>query len=244
MTDQEAVGWKAPVVAAMVGALLVGVFVVYSIVAAPADEAFARIDGTMSSDGTATFFVSTDVDGVATEPPGVEVAEWVIEDRSGESMLGFQYRGGASPESVTVVAPDLQPSDATNLIAKTADDVIVQEHVVRGFDLTEPFLLEGTVIPLGGASSLIVDRLSIESGYGWVEWHTEGDISVRVETEVQMGEETLIPDWSVVPLLNRRGSNRLVASGVAAPNGEFRVVFSISVPTVVSNQVVLPVVSE
>jgi hypothetical protein len=244
MNDQEAVGWKAPVAAAIVGALLVGAFVVYSIVAAPTDEAFARIDGTMSSGGTATFFVSTNLDGVATEPPGVEVAEWVIEDRSGESMLGFQYRGGASPESITVVAPDLQPSDATNLVAKIAEDVAVQEHVVDGIDLAEPLLLEGHVVPLGGASSLIVDRLSIESGYGWVEWHTEGDISVRVETEVQMGEETLIPDWSVVPLLNRRGSSRLIPSVVAATDGESGVVFRIFVPTVVSNQVVLPVVSE
>lgn len=244
MTDQEAVGWKAPVAAAMLGAFLVGVFVVYSIVTAPVDDAFARIDGTMASTGGTTFFVSTNVDATTMQPPGVEVAEWVVEDTSGASTLAVQYRSAASPENITVEAPHPQSADAVTLVAKIAGDVVVQEHIVSGFDPGEPLLLEGTVISLGEASSLIVDRLAIEGGFGWIEWHTDGEIAVRVDTEVHLGDETLTPDWSVVPLLNRRGSSRLIPSGSAPPSPEFRVVFSISVPTVVSNQVVLPVVSE
>ncbi len=54
----------------------------------------------------------------------------------------------------------------------------------------------------------------------------------------------IVPDWDVRPLLNRRGSHRLVPGEASASSSDFFVEFRITVPTEVSDEVVLAVVSE
>ncbi|MGI9584239.1 MAG: hypothetical protein ACR2N7_01455 [Acidimicrobiia bacterium] len=244
MSERDAVDWKAPVVAAVLGALAVGAFVVYSIVSAPPDEDFARVDGTTQSGEATLFFVSTDLVATATAPPPTEVAEWVVEGANEFSTGGFQYRGVDSPGNITVAAPPGQSIEATRLVARVADGIEIQEHRVTGLDVDGPILREGVEISLGGVRTLVIDRLSIEGGYGWVAWHTEGDVAVRVDTLVTLGDDTLVPDWSVVPLLNRTGSSRLIPGNTGSSNADPSVLFRISVPTFVSDEVGLPVGSE
>ena len=152
MSEYEVVDWKAPVVAAMVGALAVGAFVVYSIVSAPPDEAFARVDGSTQSSEATLFFVSTDLSASRSTPPPVEVAEWVVEGANEFSVTGFQYRGVDSPGNITVAAPSGRSVDATRLVARVADGIEVREHRVTGLDPGEPFLQEGNVIALPNVS--------------------------------------------------------------------------------------------
>ena len=123
MSEYEVVDWKAPVVAAMVGALAVGAFVVYSIVSAPPDEAFARVDGSTQSSEATLFFVSTDLSASRSTPPPVEVAEWVVEGANEFSVTGFQYRGVDSPGNITVAAPSGRSVDATRRFEEARVDL-------------------------------------------------------------------------------------------------------------------------
>ncbi len=116
---ESEIPWKPPVIAAILGALLVAVYVVYAIVTGPgpddvvsttpgpapstvfppgyvevANRAGARVESIISTETSTIAFLSTSVPG-STDPaaiPPLEVAFWELSTASGSVSMTDQYR--------------------------------------------------------------------------------------------------------------------------------------------------------
>lgn len=205
--------WKLPVAAAIVGALLMATFVIFSIVTAPDEELAAsttvapdeaspvlatglppgyasvsddvgmRVDVMRMDENSATLFVSSTVTS-GTEPQSVPAVD----------VIGWTVRSaGTEPEmryqhssrtALGGVAVELRGAfDPEGTVFATLPGTTLEAEDRLTLPPDVPILVADHRIAVGDAA-LVVDELSIGNGYGSIRWHLEGGLAAKLDVTV------------------------------------------------------------
>ncbi|MCL1601592.1 MAG: hypothetical protein M3112_08675 [Actinomycetia bacterium] len=239
----EEVPWKIPVSAAILGALLTAIYVIFTIVNAPTEDPDAVAEsGTLpsghvavmnnvgmradvlrsSSEGT-TVFVSSVVSG-GTDPgttSPVAVATWELASTGGNvSMIG-QSLASATPAAVTIDFPPVQDGGSSTLTAtlpgkiEEADDVLT---ISAGL----PTAVVDHRITVGD-HVVVVDELVIDEQGGWMQWHLESGVAAKLDVVVSIDglAFAVSGDGSdAEPAWNQRRVMQLLRVGTAPPESD------------------------
>lgn len=204
-TTEEA-PWKIPVSAAILGALLTAIYVIFTIVNAPTEDPDAVAEsGTLpsghvavtsnvgmradvlrsSSEGT-TVFVSSVVSG-GTDPgttPPVAVATWELASTGGNASMIGQSLASATPAAVTIEFPPVQDGGSYTLTAtlpgriEEADDVLTISAGLPTAVVDHSIMVGDHVV--------VVDELVIDEQGGWMQWHLEGGVAAKLDVVVSI----------------------------------------------------------
>jgi hypothetical protein len=202
---ESEISWKLPVIAAIVGALLVGVFVIYAVVAGPVDE--PETDAVQSTDlppgfvalssGTGIKFESmTETEGsilvvASSAVPGsvdpddvapAEMARWELETDAGVVLMDGQYATNTAAGNTTVVFSGGKVSGEPHLVAYPATE---STHRITTLEVTADSLGEGTEFAIDmGEGAVITGEVTAADGWGFVEWSTGGPMTAKVDVVV------------------------------------------------------------
>lgn len=212
--DPDAIPWKPPVMAAIIGALLMATFIIYSIATAPddltastttssasgavaveatgfprgyvavSDDVAMRIDVMHADSNSTTLFVSSVTEGGVDAESSSAVDVASWTVRSNGSEPSLQYQH-SSRTSLGRITIDLSPvSDPHNAVA-----IATLPGTIESVEdvLTLPPHTPSTVTNhriAVGDSVVVVDELDIGNGYGSMRWHLEGGLAAKVDVLV------------------------------------------------------------
>lgn len=237
----EEMPWKLPVAAAIVGALLTAVYVIFTIVNAPSGDrdgppndiavesagfpsGYVAVGGDVGmranvlrwdASGTTVFVSSTVRGGVdPDEVAPVEVASWIVTSAGGEASMTRQSRSVATPGAVTVeLTPVLEAASAT--LTATLPGLIEDVGEVLTLSTDLPATVSDYSIVVDD-DIFIVDELVVDDGGGWIRWHLEGGVAANLEVVVSidgLAFATSEDDARSLPVWGTRGVTRLVRAG-------------------------------
>jgi len=214
MSDEitEEMPWKLPVTAAMLGALLTVIYVIFTIVNAPSEEpgvvpsdtgteasgfpsGYVPVSGDVAMrgellrwDGTGTtVFISSATRGGA-DPAAVapiEVAAWSLTTIGGEAPMVRQSVSEATPGAVTVELNPVEDVDSFTLTAVLPGSIEDVEDVMS-IPAEFPAAVTDHRIVVGDGAVLVVDML-IDADGGWMQWHLEGGVAAKLDVVVSVG---------------------------------------------------------
>jgi hypothetical protein len=264
----EEMPWKLPVSAAILGALVTAVYVIFTIVNAPTEDPDATADSSISpsgyvaasgevgmradvlrrdGQGTTVFVssvVSSGVDPGTTAP--VEVASWELSSAGdGASMIG-QSVASATPGAVTVEfipISDGKPHVLTATLPGPIEEVDDVVTMLAGL----PAAITDHRIEVGD-HVIVVDDLVIDQQGGWMRWHLESGVAARLDVVVSIdglafsvsgdGSDTE-PPW------NQRRSTQLLRVGSAPSESDspFNIIVELylSVVTAPGDSIEIPI---
>ncbi len=224
--------WKPPVIAAILGALAVGIYVIYAIVTGPSiendvvldppsgytavtDTVDARVEQVTSTPTLTHIAVSTTVNpsGDPSNVSPFEIAYWELATPSGTVAMQAQYRWpalvGTGGELLSVTFPADTPTAGGELVAYAARTVV---DTVREFELPSdlPQTMSDVRIDVGDDVSVVIESLTIDEYGGYVEWTVEEGIVARVDVVVGFvgtsvadpNETRLVPEYADPLLLS------------------------------------------
>jgi hypothetical protein len=234
----EEMPWKLPVSAAILGALVTAIYVIFTIVNAPTEDPDATADSSIpasgyvaaSSDvgmridvlrwdreGTTAFVssvVSSGVDPGTTAP--VKVASWELASAGGNASMIGQSVASATPGAVTVEFLPLPAGESYTLTA-TFPGLIEEVDDVLTISAGLPMAVVDHRIAVGDYF-VVVDDLVVDEQGGWIRWHLESGLAARLDVVVSIdgsafavsgdGSDTERP-W------NQRRSTQLLRVGSA-----------------------------
>lgn len=205
--------WKLPVAAAIVGALVMATFVIFSIVTAPDEELAAstttatderppvlatglppgygavsddvgmRVDVMRVDENSATLFVSSTVTS-GTDPDSVQAVDVIgWTVRSAGTEPGLRYQH-SSRTALGGVAVELSGVfDPDGIVVATLPGTTVAAEDVLALPPDVPTVITDHRIAVGDAT-VIVDELFIGNGYGSIRWHLEGGLAAKLDVIV------------------------------------------------------------
>jgi len=202
----EGTAWKLPVSAAILGALVTSIYVIFTIVNAPTEDPDATADSSIlpsgyvaadgdvgmradvlrwDREGTTVFVssvVSSGVDPGMTAP--VDVASWVLVSADGsQSMIG-QSVTSATPGAVTVEFRPVPAGGAYTLNAALPGTIEeIDDALTMSADL--PTVITNHRFAVGD-HVVVVDELVIDEQGGWIRWHLESGVAAKVEVVVSI----------------------------------------------------------
>jgi hypothetical protein len=232
--------WKPPVIAAILGALAVGIYVIYAIVTGPSIEddvvpdppsgyvpvtgtVGARVERVTSTPTLTHIAVSTTANAAGDDPSDVfpfDIAYWDLRTPSGPVPMQGQYRWpalvGTGGELLSVTFPADTPTAEGELVAYAARSVV---GAVREIELPSglPQTVNDVRIDLGEGVIVVIESLTIDEYGGYVEWKVAEGTSARVDVIVRFvdADESPIDDTILVPDYAGRYLADLEAVGVS-----------------------------
>lgn len=210
--DQDAVAWKPPVSAAILGALMMAVYVIFAIVTGPTEDGEIAGSGSKQQPVEATGFpqgyaaVSNDVafradvmrvytDGTmlyvssvtrgGDEPASVapiEVAKWTVMTPTDESEMMHQFAASGVLGGIAVELGTVFDPDIATVIATLPGTIEEAAYSVM-LPPELPAVLRDYEIQLHD-SVIVIDELVIENGWGSMRWHLDGGIAAKVDVVV------------------------------------------------------------
>lgn len=235
------ISWKVPVTAAIAGALLVSVFVIYAIVVGPADESdtgavqstelphgFTPLPG---GSGIKVEFVTQGEEeihvGIASAVPGtaeprlappVEVAYWELETDAGSVLMDRQFGADTTANTTVVFNGEMISGDqhvvAHPVMASTQQSTTLEvtaDGPGETFEFTFDVAEEVTV----------AGEVTVGDGWGYVDWSADANETAMVDVVVTFAglEDPSSDALEVVRLVPGHLLDRTDGSGVvrAAP---------------------------
>lgn len=213
MSDEiaEEMPWKLPVAAAMLGALLTAIYVIFTIVnAPPTDPDVSPSDAAVEASGFPSGYVpvSSDVamrgdvlrwDSTGTtvlissatrgeaDPSAVtpiEVAAWSLTTIGGEASMVRQSMSEATPGAVTVELNPVEDVDSLTLNAVLPGSVEDVEDVMT-IPAEFPVTVADHRIVFDDDAVIVVDML-VDADGGWIRWHLEGGVAAKLDVLVSV----------------------------------------------------------
>jgi hypothetical protein len=258
----EETPWKIPVSAAILGALMTAIYVIFTIVNAPTEDpdalesevrvessgvpsgyVAANIDVGMRADVLrwdsegATAFVSSVVSG-GVDPAtiaAVEVARWELSTAGGRTSMFGQSVATATPGAVTVEfnpVPDGGPATLTSTLPGRIEEVDDVLTLSAGL----PTAVVDHRITVGD-HVIVVDELVINEEGGWMQWHLEGGVAARVDAVASLdGLAFAASDdgTDVEPPWNQRRMVQLRRVGEAPSDPPFNITIELNLLVVTS----------
>ena len=204
---ESEIPWKPPVIAAILGALVVGVYVIYAIVAGPGveddvvpdppsgyteltDAVGARVEQVTSTPTLTHIAVSTATNRTSnpSDTSPLDVAYWELKTPSGSVAMQGQYRWpalvGTGTELLSVTFPPDTPTAGGELVAYAARSIV---GAVRELELPSdlPQSVNDVRIDLGEGVIVVIESLTIGENGGYVEWTVTEGTSARVDVIVR-----------------------------------------------------------
>lgn len=210
--DQDAVAWKPPVVSAILGALVMAVYVIFAIVTGPTEDGetttsvlqvlpveatgfpqgYAAVSNDVAfradvmqvhTDGTMLYVSSVTRGG--DDPASVapiEVASWTVMTATDESVMMHQYAASGVLGGIAVELGTVFDPDIATVIATLPGTI---EEAAESVTLPPdlPVVLRDYEIQLHD-SVIVIDELVIENGWGSMRWHLERGIAAKVDVVV------------------------------------------------------------
>jgi hypothetical protein len=207
----EETPWKIPVSAAILGALVTAIYVIFTIVNAPTEdpdalESEVRVESSgvpsgyvaansdvglradvlrWDSEGATAFVSSVVSGGVDTATiAAVEVAGWELATAGGSTSMFGQSVATATPGAVTVEfnpVPDGGPATLTATLPGRIEEVDDVFTLSAGL----PTAVVDHRIAVGD-HVVVVDELVITEEGGWMQWHLGSGMAGRVDVVVSV----------------------------------------------------------
>lgn len=234
----EEMPWKLPVSAAILGALVTAIYVIFTIVNAPTEDPDVAADSStlpsghtaVTSDvgmradvlrwdgqGTTVFVssvVSSDVDPGTTAP--VEVASWELASAGGNTSMTGQSVASATPGAVTVEFIPI-PGGEPPVLTATLPGRIEEADDVLTMSAGLPTVVANHRIAVGD-HVVVVDDLIVDEHGGWLRWHLESGVAAKVDVAVSLDGLAFAVSrdgTAAEPPWNRRQVTQLVRVGSA-----------------------------
>ncbi len=205
--------WKPPVIAAILGALVVGIYVIYAIVTGPSVESEAandlasataadlgyvavtndigaRAESVMVTPTVTIVAVSTAVRG-GVDPSDIDpldVAYWELATPSGTIPMQDQYRlvdpKGIGTGAISVTFPPNSATAGGELVAFDTAAFVTAERVLElSPDL--PQTVEDVRLDIGDGVVVVVESITFDEDGGYVEWTVAEGLTARVDVVVR-----------------------------------------------------------
>jgi hypothetical protein len=239
----EEMPWKLPVSAAVLGALVTAIYVIFTIVNAPTEDPDAAADAralpsgyiaasndvgmradVLRRDGQGTtVFVSSVVSGgvdPGTTAP-VEVASWVLASAGDSASMIGQSVASATPGAVTVEFIPISDGELHVLTATLPGPIEEVDDVVTMLAAL-PVAITDHRIEVGD-HVIVVDDLVIDEQGGWMRWHLESGVAAKLDVVVSIdglafavsgGGSAAEPPW------NQRRAMQLLRVGGAPSDSD------------------------
>jgi hypothetical protein len=202
----EEMPWKLPVSAAILGALVMAIYVIFTIVNAPTEDPDAAADTRtlpsgyvaatadvgmradvlrLDSEG-ATVFVSSVVGGgidPGTIAP-IDVVSWELASASGSPSMIGQSVDAATPGAATVEFLPV-PADGPYTLTATFPGMIEEVDDVLTISAGLPTTVVDHRIAVGD-HVVVVDDLVIDEQGGWIRWHSESGAGAKLDVVVSI----------------------------------------------------------
>jgi hypothetical protein len=210
--DQDAVAWKLPVSAAILGALMMAVYVIFAIVTGPTEDGeiagsdskrqpveaagfpqgYAAVSNDVAfradvmrvyTDGTMLYVSSVTRGG--DEPASVtpiDVAKWTVMTPTDESVMVHQFAATGVLGGIAVELGTVFDPNIATVIATLPGTIEEAAHSVT-LPPELPAVLRDHEIQLHD-SVIVIDELVIENGWGSLRWHLDGGIAAKVDVVV------------------------------------------------------------
>ena len=203
------ISWKPPVIAAVVGALLVSVFVIYAIVAGPVDEPESgavqsselpqgftalpggtglKLESVTQAEGEILVGVASAVPGTADprQTPPVEIAYWELETEAGVVVMDRQFGADTTGSTTVAFTGEMVPGEQ-HLVAHPATDSTLRttslEHTADSPGRTFEFASDA------GEGVTVTGKVTVGDGWGYVDWSVEGGTTAKVDVVVTFAGE-------------------------------------------------------
>lgn len=207
----DEVGWKLPVAAAVLGALVTATFVIFVVVTGPTNDTTAPTtpaaeasdvpDGysesnndvafraellETGSDHTTVFVSSVAIRG--TDPVSVtpeEAAAWSLRSDGVEVLAISQYAANAAPGAVTVEFDQAVDPDGVTLTMTLPGSTETATDRVSISSVLPVVLNDHRIVAEG--YTIVIDELVIGDGWGLMRWHLEDGVAAKVDVVVRFG---------------------------------------------------------
>lgn len=197
----ESMPWKVPVVAAVLGAVLMAVLVISAAGPGPPDanivttgfpagfvsvteEVAFRVDILDAGPDSTILSISSVVKrGIAPEAVApVQAASWIVDSGGREVEMVRQHSAFSAPGAVTVeFAPMIDPQDTRifvmlpGVVETLVDEISVPAQL--------PVVISDRRIVVGD-STIVIEELTFDDGWGSMRWRLEQGIAAKVDVVV------------------------------------------------------------
>ena len=208
----DAMAWKAPVGAAILGALAMSAYVIFAVIAGPtedidtttsvlqvqavqatgfpqgyapvSDDVAIRADMMRASANGTTLFVSSVTRGgdAPDSIAPVEFADWTVNSAGSEPVMLHQHAAKGVLGGIAVELGPVFDPENATLIATLPGTIEDTEDRVT-LSADLPAVLSDHEIMLRD-HVVVIDELVIENGWGSMRWHLEGGFAAKVEIVV------------------------------------------------------------
>lgn len=221
--------WKPPVIAAILGALVVGIYVIYAIVTGPSvegdaaddpapataadlgyvavtNDVAARAESVMVTPTVTIVAVSTSVSG-GVDPSDVlplDVAYWELATPSGTVPMQDQYwlldPKGIGTGAISVTFPPNVSTTGGEIVAYPVGTTVTGTDE-HELSTSLPQTVTDVRLDLGDGVIVVVDSITFDEYGGYVEWRVEEGLTARVDVVVRFvgTGESPMDDTLLVP---------------------------------------------